>query len=826
MNNKAKTNKILYICDPFGKTDKNLPMNDTMPKTCLFSRFDEMDFSTEGFGSEVLKDLWICLISREASLWGRREVLTGKAKFGILGDGKEVPQVAMARAFRKGDWRSGYYRDQTFMMAVGLCSIEDYFAQLYADSDNDPWSGGRQMNSHYATETISDQGEIEGHLNKYNVSADVSCTAGQMARAAGIALASKKFRNLGQLSFNKDLSNNGDEVSFCTIGDSSTSEGVFWETMNAAAVDKTPMLVAVWDDGYGISVPKDLQTVKSSISKALEGFLMDEDGQGIYIYTVPGWDYASLCSVFEKAANKAREEHVPVLVHVQELTQPQGHSTSGSHERYKSKERLQWEKEHDCIEKMIEWVLETGIATEEDVAIMRKDAKTFVREGKGRAWEAYSSPNNALRREVLEAYSDLDSDIIGGLSAELTKMMSPSHSEIVQHVRQVRIKLIQHGMGLPEKLNDLLRREEDIADRRYHTHLYSETPKAAINVDVVPAKYEGEEKLLNGYQVLNTFFDKKLAEDDRIVAFGEDVGKIGDVNQGFAGMQEKYGVERVFDMGIREWTIMGSAIGMAMRGFRPIAEIQYLDYLVYGFSALTDDLASLRYRSNGLQSAPAIIRTRGHRLEGIWHAGSPLGMMIHSLRGIHIMVPRNMVQAVGFYNTLLQSDEPGIVIECLNGYRLKEKMPSNIHEFTVPLGVPEVLKEGNDVTLVTYGTCVREAQKGIKFCEELGISVELIDVQTLLPFDLEGVILESIKKTNRVIFMDEDVPGAATAYMMQKVLEEQNGYRFLDSKPITLTAKAHRPPFGSDGDYFSKPNPENVFDSVYQLMKEADPSRF
>lgn len=775
----------------------------------------------EAYRSEVLNDYFLAVLSREASLLGRKEVLTGKAKFGILGDGKEVAQVAMARAFRKGDWRSGYYRDQTFMMAIGECSIEDYFAQLYADSDNDPFSGGRQMNSHFATATVDGDGNWLEHTSRYNISADISCTAGQMGRGLGLATASKVYRQAGTVQDREQFSKNGNEICYVTIGDSSTSEGAFWECINAATVERVPMIVAVWDDGYGISVPVEKQTTKGNISDALQGFHVDENGDGMFIYTARGWNYPELCAAFDRAARKVRNEHRPALVHVQELTQQQGHSTSGSHERYKTKERLQWEQEHDCNVLMAQWIIENNIATQEELDDLHARAVAECRMAKKKAWDRVLAPIKAYVADLKAIYADLQMSEVTELEQELSRMISPLYSEVIQNAKRLRIKLKLHKQLIPAALDDMIVNAEQLAERRYHKHLYSETDKAAIRVPVIPPAYDDNPERLNGYQIINKFFDAKFASMPELVAFGEDVGHIGDVNQGFANMQEKYGEERVWDSGIREWSIMGQAIGLSMRGLRPIAEIQYLDYIMYGLSPLSDDLATLRYRSNGIQKAPAIIRTRGHRLEGVWHAGSPLGLLINSLRGMHIAVPRNMVQAAGFYNTLLQSDDPGLIIECLNGYRLKEAVPSNLGEYTVPLGVPEVLQEGSDVTLVTYGSCIREAQTGISLLAGTGISVELIDAQTLLPFDLEGVILESLKKTNRIIFMDEDFPGGATAYMMREVLETQGGYYHLDAKPVTLTAHAHRPPFGSDGDYFSKPNPEDVYDAVMAVAEES-----
>lgn len=780
------------------------------------------------YRKDVLNDLWICLISREASLLGRKEVLNGRAKFGILGDGKEVPQVAMARAFRKGDWRSGYYRDQTFMFARGLCTVEQYFAQLYADSENDPFSGGRQMNSHFATPLIDADGEWLDQTQMYNVSSDISCTAGQMARGLGLAMASKKYRKLDIPSHRK-FSDNGNEVSFVTIGDSSTSEGIFWETMNASAVMRVPLLVAVWDDGYGISVPVEMQTAKGSISKALEGFLPDGNGNGIMIYTVKGWDYPELCAVFEKVSLKVRDQHIPALIHIQELTQPQGHSTSGSHERYKTPERLQWEKDNDCIKRMAEWIVENGIATQEEVDALKVKAIEYTKNAKDSAWKTYSnsvkSHQNTLKNIYQEVPSVSKTEAIQHLESDLNNTVNVTFSEVLSNARKLSIQLKRLNIA-NDGLRDFISRGMKIGDERYHTHLYSDTKYSALNIPVVAPKFGLEPETVNGYQILNAYFDTLFEFKPNIIAFGEDVGQIGDVNQGFAGLQAKHGTERVFDTGIREWTIMGQAMGGSMRGLRPIAEIQYLDYMAYAFSLLTDDLATLRYRSNGIQRAPAIVRTRGHRLEGIWHAGSPMGMILTSMQGIYLCVPRNMVQAVGFYNTLLKSDDPGIVVECLNGYRLKEKMPTNLLEYTIPLGKPEILQEGKDITLVTYGSCVREAQKGLDLLKGFDVSVELIDAQTLMPFDLEGVIVNSLKKTNRLIILDEDIPGGASAYILREILEKWDGYKYLDAKPVTLTGAAHRTPFGSDGDYFTKPNPEDIFDCIIQMMEDTFPKRF
>jgi pyruvate/2-oxoglutarate/acetoin dehydrogenase E1 component/TPP-dependent pyruvate/acetoin dehydrogenase alpha subunit len=777
--------------------------------------------------ADIIQDFKTCCISREVSLLGRKEVLTGKAKFGILGDGKEVPQVAMARAFRPGDWRSGYYRDQTLMFALGLSTVEDFFAQLYADTENDPFSGGRQMNAHFASDAIDEQGEWTNHLQRYNISSDISSTGGQMTRGLGLALASKKYRHNPKLAQDTLFSDQGNEVCFCTIGDASTSEGSFWETVNAAGVMRVPLAISVWDDGYGISVPIEYQTTKGSISEALSGFQADEEGRGLDIYTAKAWDYPALVELYAKAIAKVRETHVPALLHIQEVTQPQGHSTSGSHERYKSKERLEWEQEMDCILQMEQWMIREGIASPEETAQIRAEAKRYVKECRDRAWKAFNEPTRQRAKALQSIYAEIPDDkATQAIKQDFKAMAQPLISELLQNARRMRYLIMGKGLAAEAQLQAWIAAAMALGERRYHSHLYSSSPYSALQVPAIEPEYDDDAPLKNGYEILNAFFDHAFEHCPDLYAFGEDVGHIGDVNQGFAGLQKKYGEERIFDTGIREATIMGQAIGMAMRGLRPIAEIQYLDYLIYGLQPLTDDLATLRYRSNGQQKAPAIIRTRGHRLEGIWHAGSPLGMIIHSLRGIYVLVPRDMTRAAGMYNTMLQSDDPALIIECLNGYRLKEPVPKNLGEYTIPLGVPEVLQPGTDLTLVTYGSCVRVAQAGIELLEKHGISVELIDVQTLLPFDLEGRILASIQKTNRILFLDEDVPGGATAYMMQEVLEKQGGYRYLDSAPATLTAYAHRPPYGSDGDYFSKPSPEDVFEAVYKIMREAEPGRF
>ena len=780
---------------------------------------------------QVLQDFQLASLCREVSYLARKEVLSGKAKFAVTADGKEIPQIAMAKVFQKGDFWAGYYRDQTFMFYKGMAKPEDYFATVYADTENDPFCGGRQMVNHFGSVLVDEAGNWTAHKDLYNASVGVSCTAGSVARGLGLALASKKYRSNEALKNTTGFSNEGNEVVFCSIGDASTSEGIFFETINAACVMRVPLAIFVWDDGYGISVPSKYQTTKQSISEVLEGFRVNEKGEGMDIYTLKAWDYQNLCETFEKGIKKTRETHIPVLFHVQECTQPQGHSTSGSHERYKSKERLAWEKEMDCNKKMAEWLVEEGIATEQEIKEIRIAAKKEAIACRDRAWKSYSDRNKKSFKELQQIYTKIfaeakNRDAVNEVYQALKKEQRPVLSDLTRNARRMRYATLgETSQGL-EELDTWLQEVAQLAHERYHTKLYSETDQSALKVPVIPATYSDNSPLKNGFEVINAFFDKALEKHSNLYAFGEDVGKIGDVNQGFAGMQKKYGEDRVFDVGIREWTIIGQAIGMAIRGLRPIADIQYLDYISYGLEALHDDLATHRYRSNGNAQAPAIIRTRGHRLEGIWHSGSPMGMLLHSIRGIYFLVPRNFTQAAGLYNTMLQSNDPCILVECLNGYRLKERLPDNIGTYTVPLGVPEVLQEGTDITLVTYGSCVRIAQKGIELLEKVGISVELIDIQTLLPFDLEARIVESLKKTNRILFLDEDVPGGASAYMLQEVLEKQKGYRYLDSAPKTLTAKAHRPPYGDDGDYFSKPSAEDVFDAVFEMVQEAEPGRF
>ncbi|HRW98993.1 MAG TPA: thiamine pyrophosphate-dependent enzyme [Cyclobacteriaceae bacterium] len=777
----------------------------------------------------ILADYRLACESREASIIGRKEVFMGKAKFGIFGDGKEIPQIAMAKVFRKGDWRSGYYRDQTFMLAIGELTLKEYFAQLYAHTnvEADPASAGRLMNGHFATRIIDETGEFKKISQLKNSSADISPTAGQMPRLVGLAYASKLFKENPGLAELTDLSNQGNEVAFGTIGNASTSEGAFFEAINAAGVLQVPMLMAVWDDEYGISVPASYQTTKGSISKILQGFQRSSTEKGFEILTAKGWDYTGLCEVFERAEKICREEHVPVLLHVQEVTQPQGHSTSGSHERYKSKERLEWEKDHDCIRKMRLWIEEQEIATSEELDQIEKEAKATAREAKEMAWREFNKDIQEAQQAlslILDKLCRVRDEIVG-IKQELDTTINPLRLDAVKAAKKAARLLRGQESEERNELIAWIRKNEEDNLERFSSHLYSQSQYAALKIEGVPAEYSDNSPLLDGREVLQACFDAMLNRDPRVFAIGEDVGKIGDVNQAFAGLQKKYGELRVTDTGIREATIIGQGIGAALRGLRPIAEIQYLDYLLYAIQVLSDDLACLQYRTKGGQKAPLIIRTRGHRLEGVWHSGSPMGMILHSLRGIHVLVPRNMTQAAGFYNTVLKSDEPALIIECLNGYRLKEKLPNNIGEFTIPLGIPEVLREGTDVTVVTYGSMCRIVMEAAADLERVGISVEVVDVQSLLPFDINNSIVESIKKTNRVVFADEDVPGGASAFMMKKVLEDQDAYQYLDSKPLTITAREHRPAYGSDGDYFSKPNPEEVFDAIYELMCEADPER-
>lgn len=796
--------------------ESNLQKDEGLLENLSFDKFKDM----------VLNDYRVVCESREASLLARKEVLTGKAKFGIFGDGKEVAQVAMAKFFKPGDFRSGYYRDQTFMFASGLATVEQFFSQLYADPDvnNDPFSAGRQMNSHFATPFVDADGNWLPLADRKNVSSDIAPTSGQMPRAFGLAFASKLFRDVPELAELKNLSHNGDEVCFCTIGDSSTSEGQFWETMNAAGVLQVPLAVFVWDDGYGISVPKEYQTVKSSISKALSGFQKTDTTNGINIYRVKGWDYAGMCEVLEPAIQHIRETHTPALIHVQELTQPQGHSTSGSHERYKSAERLEWEREWDAKKQMREWIVANALADEAELDELESEAKKYVKESRNSAWKKYTDP---IKEQLQQTRELLNKAAGNGINATLAKKLSTELESLREPIRKNVMKALQTYINHPEtekgKIREIIEYYYRLAQEDkdlYNSYLYNEGPKSALKVEAVPAQYDDEAAQINGYEVLNKYFDQLIEHNDKVFAFGEDVGNIGDVNQGMSGLQKKYGANRIFDTGIRECTIMGQGLGLALRGLRPIAEIQYLDYLLFGLQTLSDDVCTTHYRTFGQQSAPVIVRTRGHRLEGIWHSGSPMGMIINSLRGMYVCVPRNMTQAAGMYNTLLQGNDPAIVIECLNGYRLKEKLPSNLGDFKVALGVPEILREGDDITIVSYGSVLRNIAKAADVLEKSGVRCEIIDAQTLLPFDRHHLILESLKKTSRILFVDEDVPGGASAFMFNKVMEEQGGYRWLDVAPRTLTAKAHRPAYGTDGDYFSKPNTEEIVTIALEMMAE------
>ena len=782
---------------------------------------------------EILADYRLAVESREASLIGRKEVFMGKAKFGIFGDGKELAQIAMAKVFRKGDFRAGYYRDQTFMFAIGELTVQQYFAQLYAHTsvEADPASAGRLMNGHYATRFLDDSGKLKALTELKNSSADISPTAGQMPRLLGLAYASKLFRHNPALKEFTGLSNNGNEIAFGTIGNASTSEGMFFEAINAAGVLQVPMLTSIWDDDYGISVPQEYHTTKGSISRALAGLQRTETEKGFEIMTVKGWDYPALIEAYLKAEKICREEHVPILFHVQEMTQPQGHSTSGSHERYKSKERLAWEVEHDCIRKMREWIINEVMILPEEVDAIEREAKLSAKQAKERAWRAFMDD---VRKDQLLVSRIINKAIeqskrgasLEPIRDELSKAINPTRLETMRAAKKaIRLLVDEETEAKGELASWIKNAAVDNLDR-YSSHMMSLSEESALNVKGVEAVYTESSPIVDGREVLQACFDAALSRDPRVLAFGEDVGKIGDVNQGFAGLQAKHGELRVTDTGIRECTIVGQGIGAALRGLKPIAEIQYLDYFIYALPTLSDDLACLYYRTKGGQKAPLIVRTRGHRLEGVWHAGSQIGMLLHSLRGVYIISPRNMTQAAGFYNTMLKSDDPSVIIECLNGYRLKERLPENIGEFTIPIGVPEVLKVGTDVTVVTYGSMCRVVMEAAEALEGQGISCEVIDVQTLLPFDIHHSVLESVKKTSRIVFADEDVPGGATSFMMQEVLERQDAYQYLDSKPITITAKEHRPAYASDGDYFSKPNPEDVFEKVYNLMVEVNPTKF
>ncbi|MGZ5444556.1 MAG: alpha-ketoacid dehydrogenase subunit alpha/beta [Thermoanaerobaculia bacterium] len=774
----------------------------------------ETQTRTQFTRESIIDDYRTAVRSRHASIIGRREVLTGKAKFGIFGDGKEVAQLAWARAFRKGDWRSGYYRDQTFMFALGAATLDEFFGQLYAHADiaHDPWSGGRSMNAHFASRFLESDGSWKNQLDAFNVSADLSPTGSQMPRLVGLAWASRLYREL-QIPGSEKFSYRGEEIAWGTIGNASCAEGMFWESINAAGVLGIPMIVSVWDDGYGISVPNEHQITKGNVSELLKGFQREPKSKvGFDIYTVKAWDYPALCETYIAAATIVRHEHVPAIIHVTEVTQPQGHSTSGSHERYKSEERLRFEVEFDAIKKMREWMIAQGIATADELDAMEKEDVTAVRDAQRRAWDAYRKPIDA---ELQEAIALLERVGAQDQQKELRRAQAPYRRDIVRAVATAAIET-RHADAIA-----WVRAKQREGDERYDSHLVSDA-----NVAEVKAEYAAEAPSLNGFEIINHCLDHALRRDPRLIIFGEDVGKLGDVNQGCLGLQEKYGASRVMDTGIRECTILGQAIGAALRGLRPIAEIQYLDYLLYALQIMSDDLATVRWRSAGGQASPVIVRTRGHRLEGIWHSGSPMSGIINLIRGMHVCVPRNMTQAAGFYNTLLRADDPAIVIEVLNGYRTKEKLPANIAEMTLPLGVPEILKNGRDVTLVSYGATLKIVAEAAELMGRVGIDAEIVDVQTLLPFDVRGIIAESVKKTNRVVFIDEDVPGGASAYMLQQVVERDRAYEWLDSEPRTIAAKEHRPAYGSDGDYWSKPNRESIFAGVYDLMHEANPRKY
>ncbi|MFY9243551.1 MAG: thiamine pyrophosphate-dependent enzyme [Polaribacter sp.] len=813
-----------------------------MATKTLTNNTQEISFNE--FKKEVLQDYKIAKISRECSLLGRREVLTGKAKFGIFGDGKEVPQLAWAKAFKKGDFRSGYYRDQTFMMAIGELTAQQFFAGLYAHPDikADPMSAGRQMGGHFATHSLNDNGTWKDLTKQYNSSSDISPTAGQMPRLLGLAQASKIYRNEKSVQHKTTFSDKGNEVAWGTIGNASTSEGLFFETINAAGVLQVPMVMSVWDDEYGISVHAKHQTTKESISEILKGFQRDHENDGYEIFVVNGWDYVQLVDVYNKASKIAREEHVPVLIHVKELTQPQGHSTSGSHERYKDKDRLQWEKDHDCIAKFREWILDFELETEtgevlrfvdgeEDLIILEKEAKKEVTNAKRNAWNSFL---NEVKSELIEASHLLEKVALKSSNAnfitkyknDLLAITEPTRKDVLSALRKCLWYVRNEQFSEKLELQNFIKSSFKNAHYKYSSHLASETSLSTLNVLEKKPTYAQDKNLVDGRIVMRDNFDAILTKHKDVIIFGEDAGFIGDVNQGLEGLQEKYGETRISDTGIREATIIGQGIGLAMRGLRPIAEIQYLDYLLYALQIMSDDLATLRYRTFGKQKAPLIIRTRGHRLEGIWHAGSPMGSIVNNLRGIHVLVPRNMTKAAGFYNTLLDGDDPGLVVECLNGYRLKEENPTNLGDFKTPIGVVETLKEGTDITVVSYGSTLRLVEDAAKDLAQVGIDIEIIDVQSLLPFDLNHDCVKSVMKTNKLLVIDEDVPGGASAYILQEILENQNAYEFLDSKPSTLTAKAHRTAYGTDGDYFSKPSIEDIFEKVYEMMHEFNPTKF
>ena len=790
------------------------------------------------FINEVLADYKLACISREASLLGRKEVLTGKAKFGIFGDGKELAQIAMAKQFKNGDFRSGYYRDQTFMMAIDSLTVQQYFAGLYAHTniDEEPSSAGRQMGGHFATRSLNNDGSWKNLMNQKNSSADISPTAGQMPRLLGLALASKIYKDNDSLSEFSNFSANGNEVAFGTIGDASTSEGIFWETINAAGVLEVPMAMSIWDDGYGISVPKKYQTTKGSISVLLSGLEKQENTNGYKIFNVNGWDYPSLVSTYHNAIKYCRENHVPVLIHVEEITQPQGHSTSGSHERYKSKERLEWAKKYDCNLKFKEWILSNNnalnkpLASEIELTNIEKEAKLFVKDASKKAWKAFNEDIKVEKEKAIQLISNLaleskNKNEINELANIIKTTIDPLRKDIYKAVKTALYLVRNENLTSKKNVLDFINKAAIDTHDRYSSLLYSENEKSATNIKEVKADFK-DSSLVDGRVILRENFREIFNKNPEVITFGEDTGHIGGVNQAMEGMQEEFGKKRVFDTGIREATILGQGIGMSLRGLRPIAEIQYLDYLLYCLQIMSDDLATVSYRTKGGQKAPLIIRTRGHRLEGVWHAGSPLGGIINLIRGVVVCVPRNMTKAAGFYNALLKSDDPGLVIECLNGYRSKENIPSNLGLFTTPIGVPEVVKNGTDITVVSYGSTFNICMNAAKQLEQMNVSCELIDVQTLLPFDINHLIVESLKKTNKIIFIDEDVSGGATAFMLNEVITKQKGYYHLDSEPVCLCAKDHRPAYGTDGDYFSKPNNEDIVEAIYSIMNEYNPSLY
>lgn len=790
------------------------------------------ELTFEDFKLQVLNDYKTAVTSRECSLLGRREVLSGKAKFGIFGDGKEVPQLAMAHAFKDGDFRSGYYRDQTFMMAIGKLTIAQFFAGLYAvpDVEKDPMSGGRQMGGHFITQSIEADRSWRDLTKQKNSSGDISPTAAQMPRLLGLAQASKIYRNLN-IPDSEKFSKKGNEVAWGTIGNASTSEGVFFETVNAAGVLQVPMVISVWDDDYGISVHNRYQTTKESISEVLSGFERDKNNDGYEIFVVKGWNYPELVEIYQKAGELSRNEHVPVLIHVKELTQPQGHSTSGSHERYKSKDRLQWENEHDCNLKMRQWIIETGIESEEKIEEIEKAIKKDVRETKNRVWTEFLKPVRESQSQAIGILKTLSNQstkksFIEKITRELIEVHEPNRKDVLVAARQALQLVARENIAPKKVLQRFVQNLMAETQPKYSTHLHSEHSSNALNVKEIKPIYEQSSEDVDGRVILKNNFDLLFKKYPNAMIFGEDSGNIGDVNQGLEGMQQKYGTLRVSDTGIRETTIVGQGIGLSLRGLRPIAEIQYLDYLLYALQIMSDDLATLNYRSVGKQKAPVIVRTRGHRLEGIWHAGSPMGGIINLLRGIYILVPRNMTQAAGFYNTLFESDEPALIIESLNSYRLKEKLPANIGEFKTPIGVVETMKEGKDLTIVSYGSTLRIVEQAAKNLLQVGIDAEVIDVQTLLPLDVRHDLVKSLQKTNRLLIVDEDVPGGGSAYILNEILETQKGFQYLDSVPKTLTAKEHRPAYGTDGDYFSKPSEEDIFEAAYGIMHEADPNQY